>query len=127
MDLRMGRQGKPDSVKAKANKHEIDMSKRLKTQKTPNSGAGLSVSVKGDAQDVSGSVKYVFDYKTVTGGKLVVDAEMVSKIWVESCQAGKHPALVLTLNGFPGNLPKDWILIPSGVFEKMRELLDIQG
>lgn len=97
---------------------------------TPNSGARPLPSQKGDLQ----GELFVWEAKRTEHRKLVITADVISKVTVEARRAppaGKLPLLAFEVTGLPDNIDKDWICVSGETFEwflecilRLRELED---
>ena len=111
----MGRSplGSQKSVKQKANATEKQLAKDLGGHRVPNSG-----SIDGLKGDVS-TDDFLIDSKETGSRQLMVTGQMINKITKEAREAGKNPALVLTLGQVPLGTARQWVCIPLHVFQEM--------
>lgn len=71
--------------------------------------------MKGDAQ----APEFVFEMKRIKGENIVVGPGVVGKVVREARVLGKEPVLVLTIDGMPEPLPKDWVLVTAALFRSL--------
>ena len=112
--------GRPDlSVKAKANKHEKALAKKLGARRQPNSGA--TPGAKGDVN----TPELLLDSKQTIDKKITITAEMLGKISLEAQQINRYPGLVITLQTHLQVCP-EWIILPldyhNSLMEELRQL-----
>lgn len=87
----------------------------MKFRQTKGSGNQPWPSQKGDGQDFD----FVFEAKRDKGSAITVGPGVVGKLLREAHVLGKHPVLLLTIDGMPEPLPKDWAVIPMTLFRAL--------
>lgn len=87
--------------------------------RTRGSGNQLWVGSKGDGQ----TSRFVFELKRSKENVVSVGFSVVAKVVGEAYALGKEPALVLTADGMPEPIPRDWVVLPAGAFRQMMEEL----
>ena len=101
------------TLKARVNAHEQDLADRLEGVRQPLSGAILGS--KGDIK----LDRFLLDSKETNADTLGVSRTDIVKINREACGERKEPGLVLTWNRMAEGCPKEWVMIPLEVFQKM--------
>jgi hypothetical protein len=104
---------KLNSLKARVNAHEQDLADRLEGVRQPLSGAisGYKGDIKLD--------HFLLDSKETSADTLGVSRADIVKINREACGERKEPGLVLTWNKMAEGCPKEWVMIPLEVFQRM--------
>lgn len=101
--------------KTLSTKQEERLAVELDTNLTPGSGNQPFPSQKGDAQED----EFVMEMKRVKGASITVDAHIIGKVYREAMMLGKHPVLLLTCDGMPDPIPKDWAIVPASLFRSL--------
>lgn len=101
---------------------EQRLSSEVGFRQTPSSGNQPWVGSKGDGQ----TSRFVFELKRSKGDSIGIGFFDVAKVSREAYTLGKEPALVLTADGMPEPIPRDWVAVPAGVFRQMMEELGEQ-
>lgn len=109
-----GKQKKSDN-KSRSNRHEKRLENPLKAKAQPNSGAGRFIFSKGDLTNEN----FVYQAKLCAGGKISLDVRVIAEVCRQASMTGKNPAIVITLEGMPENLPADWVAVPAHVHNSM--------
>lgn len=99
----------------KATKVEARLSPLLAARTTPNSGATPMASQKGDLQGDD----FVWESKSTVGGRIVLTAGTIEKVCREAAAVGKNPGLVMSLEGLPDHLPRDWAVVPADLVRSL--------
>ena len=105
--------GSSKEKKIKVNKHEKSLAKKLKGQRQPNSG-----SLDHRKGDISLD-KFLLDSKESTNNSLLISARDFVKITREADGERKKPGLVITVEGVPSTVEKEWVMVPLIVFAEM--------
>lgn len=100
-----------DTNRDRATRHETRMAEVLRARLTPNSGALPMPSQKGDLQGED----MLWQAKLTEGQRIVISAEVVDEVCRQAAAVGKEPGIIVTVEGMPDPLPKDWILIPASL------------
>lgn len=81
---------------------------------TPTAGSGNQpwASKKGDFSHPD----FVFEAKRTKFAAIDIDSVVLVKLLREAYAVGKDPALILTMEGAPENIPQDWAAVPLSVF-----------
>lgn len=103
------------SYREQATVTEDHIAKSLGGKRIPNSGA--MDGAKGDVK----TKDFLIDSKETGANSIVVSASQLNKISKEAREAGKSPALVITLGQTSLGTSRQWAIIPIGNF---RELID---
>lgn len=107
---------KEPSVKRKSLNNEERLSEDLDFKLTPGSGNKSHPTHKGDGQ----TKRFVYELKETEKDSLTLSYKVLSKLYREASIIGKDPVLVMSLYGLPSPLPKDWVVIPIDVFNKLK-------
>lgn len=105
----------PTDRKSLSQKQETRLSQELDVDLTRGSGNQPWPRMKGDAQEK----RFVHEMKRIKGENIVVGPGVVGKVCREARMLGKDPVLVLTVDGMPEPLPKDWVVIPASLFREL--------
>lgn len=113
MGVRRSPLGSQKGVKVKANETEKRLAKELGGSRVPASGA-----LDGAKGDIS-TKDFLIDSKETGAKSIVVTSQQLNKISKEAREAGRDPALILTLEGAQLGTSKEWVCIPLRVFKEM--------
>ncbi len=106
--------------KTLSDKQEARLAEEMGFKQTKGSGNQRWPSMKGDG-DWPG---YKVELKRSKKDSICVDAQVIRKITREATKVGKEPMLLVTADGMPEPLDKDWAIIPARV---LRGLLQAAG
>jgi len=95
--------------------HENRMQSVLDSYTTPNSGALPNISQKGDLQDGL----FVWQAKLTKNNHFKITEPVVTEVCRQASLNSKWPAMVLTLEGLPDQIEKDWVVLPANVFKEL--------
>ena len=101
------------SNKAKANKQEKSLAKKLDGVRQPMSGA--LPGYKGDVK----LEHFLLDSKQTAKGTLLITRKDLVKINREAVGEDKEPGLVIMFEKIARGTPDEWVVIPLDVFAKM--------
>jgi len=101
--------------KTRSVQHEKTRAVKMGFDTTPNSGASPFLSQKGDGQDES----FVWQLKLTERGRMVLELKDIQEVVRQAALLNKHPAILMTLEGLPQNLPDEWVAVPSDLFKEL--------
>lgn len=106
---------KQESHREKASHTEKGIAKSLGGRVVPNSGA-----MDGAKGDVS-TKEFLVDSKETGANSIVISASQLNKISKEAREAGKSPALVITLGKTALGTARQWAIIPINNFKELTD------